>query len=57
MGIAKVSLGASLISPLACAQIGAQLQVPLLGGPIATQCLEHFPDFTQVASSNMKKGG
>ena len=58
MGIAKVALGVSLISPLACTQLCAkQLEMWTVctiigiafGGPIATQCLEHFPDTRELS--------
>ena len=53
MGIAKVSLGVSLISSLACRQLCANKRQVwtvctiigiAFGGPIATRCLAHFPD-------------
>ena len=58
MGIARVALGVSLISPLACTQLCAkQLEMWTLctiiciafGGHIATQCLEHFPDTRELS--------
>ena len=58
MGIARVALGVSLISPLACTQLCAkQLEMWTLctiiciafGGHIAAQCLEHFPDTRELS--------
>jgi hypothetical protein len=59
MSMAKVSLGVSLISPLASTQLYARqlemrtlctiIGIAFLGGPIATQCLEHFPGTRELS--------